>query len=255
MPNVSPMPTPPRLETRDALFLDFDGTLTEIAARPDLVHVAPGLPALVEALQRRLGGAVAVISGRPLREIDAHLMPLQLPGAGQHGAELRVHGDSTPQRRVWPGVAGVARALRERYGSDPALLIEDKGAAVALHYRAAPERAQECQQALRAVAAEHGLDVLVGKMVVEARPRGLHKGLAVETLLSRPLFAGRRPVFVGDDTTDEDGFALVQARGGYGVKVGEGTTQARYRLEDVEAVHRWLADSAAAALREREARA
>ncbi|MGH8446197.1 MAG: trehalose-phosphatase [Solimonas sp.] len=245
-PDVS---SPPLLTSRDALFLDFDGTLTEIAARPDLVVMEPGLIALIERTQRLLGGALAIVSGRPLREIDRHLLPLQLPGAGQHGAELRVHGDATPQRRIWPGMNRAAEALRQRFGHDPELLVEVKGAAVAVHYRSAPQRAGECQAAAREIADQNGLAVLVGKMVVEVRPRGLHKGIAVEALLARPLFSGRRPVFVGDDTTDEDGFALVQSRGGSGIKVGDGDSCARYRLADVEAVHRWLADSADAGVR------
>ncbi|WP_043114840.1 trehalose-phosphatase [Solimonas soli] len=244
--------SPPLLTSRDALFVDFDGTLTEIVARPELVRIERDLVPLIERTQRLLGGALAVISGRPLRELDHYLTPLQLPGAGQHGAELRVHGNATPKRRIWPGVAQAASTLRERYGGDPELLVENKGAAVALHYRAAPQRAGECENAAREIAARHGLAVIVGKMVVEVRPRGLHKGVAVEALLERPLFSGRRPVFIGDDTTDEDGFALVETRGGHGIKVGEGETRARYRLSDVDAVHRWLADSADAGARARE---
>ncbi|NKF22257.1 trehalose-phosphatase [Solimonas marina] len=242
---------PPLLDARDALFLDFDGTLTEIAPRPELVYIEPTLTDLIEGAQRLVGGAVAVVSGRPLKEIDHFLMPLQLPGAGQHGAELRMHGNATPQRRVWPGVAAAAFDLRGRFGGDGALIVEQKGAAVAVHYRAAPERADECIAVARAVAEAHGLDVLVGKMVVETRPRGLHKGLAVDALLSRPLFRGRRPVFIGDDTTDEDGFDEAASRGGYGIKVGDGETRARYRLESVAAVHEWLQDSVRAGVRER----
>lgn len=234
---------PPLLAGREALFLDFDGTLTEIVARPELVFIEPTLIALIERAQRRLGGALAVISGRPLREIDAYLLPLQLPGGGQHGAELRVHGNATPQRRVWPGVAAAAEQVRRRYGDDPQLIVENKGATVAMHYRAAAERAAECQAFMRELGVQFGLDVLVGKMVVEIRPRDLHKGRAVEALMRRPLFARRIPVFVGDDTTDEDGFAFVQAHGGYGVKVGAGDSGARFRLDDVHAVHSWLADS------------
>jgi trehalose 6-phosphate phosphatase len=234
---------PPLLAGREALFLDFDGTLTEIVARPELVSIEPTLIGLIERAQRQLGGAVAVVSGRPLREIDAYLLPLQLPGGGQHGAELRVHGNATPQRRTWPGVAAAAERIRARFGDDRQLLVENKGAAVAVHYRAAPERAAECQAFMREVANQFGLDLLVGKMVVEVRPRGLHKGRAIEALMRRPLFSGRTPVFVGDDTTDEDGFAFVQSCGGYGIKVGAGDSVAHFAIEDVHAVHRWLADS------------
>ncbi|WP_051101897.1 trehalose-phosphatase [Solimonas variicoloris] len=255
MSRVPEAALPPLLAPRDALFLDFDGTLAEIAERPELVRVAPELVALIERTQRLLGGALAIVSGRPLRQIDEHLLPLQLPGAGQHGAELRVHGNATPQRRAWPGVAAMAADVVSRFGNDPQLLVEAKGAAVALHYRAAPERAELCQTSMRELAARHGLDVLVGKMVVEARPRGLHKGLAVDALLARPLFAGRRPVFVGDDTTDEDGFRRAAACGGYGIKVGPGASGACYRLDGVAAVHAWLARSADAASRARESAA
>ncbi|MFT4046872.1 MAG: trehalose-phosphatase [Solimonas sp.] len=248
----APDALPPLLTSRDALFIDFDGTLTDIVARPELVTIDRGLVPLIERTQRLLGGALAVISGRSLREIDHYLLPLRLPGAGQHGAELRVHGAATPQRRIWPDVAAAARVMQERYGDDPQLLLEVKGATVALHYRAAPERADECRRAVAEIAGRHGLATLAGKMVVEMRPRGLHKGLAVEALLGRPLFNGRRPVFVGDDTTDEDGFTAAAARGGFGIKVGDGETGAQYRLDDVDAVHRWLADSADAAARAKE---
>lgn len=243
--------SPPLLAGREALFLDFDGTLTEIVARPELVYIEPALIGLIERTQRLLGGALAVISGRPLRQIDACLLPLQLPGAGQHGAELRVHGNATPQRRVWPGVAAAAEDIRLQFGRDPALIVENKGAAVAVHYRAAPQRAEECQRFVCEVAERHDLDVLIGKMVVEARPRGLHKGRAVETLMTRPLFRTRIPVFVGDDTTDEDGFCYVQSRGGYGIKVGAGDSAAKFRLDSVEAVHEWLAASTESVARDR----
>lgn len=243
--------SPPLLAGREALFLDFDGTLTEIVARPELVYIEPALIDLIERTQRLLGGALAVISGRPLRQIDACLLPLQLPGAGQHGAELRVHGNATPQRRVWPGVAAAAEEIRLQFGREPDLIVENKGAAVAVHYRAAPQRAEECQGFVREVAARHGLDVLIGKMVVEARPRGLHKGRAVETLMTRPLFRGRVPVFVGDDTTDEDGFAFVQACGGYGIKVGAGASVAKFHFNGVAAVHAWLAASTESVARDR----
>lgn len=243
--------SPPLLAGPEALFLDFDGTLTEIVARPELVYIEPGLINLIERTQRLLGGALAVISGRPLKQIDACLLPLQLPGAGQHGAEVRVHGNATPQRRVWPGVAAAAEEIRLQFGRDPALIVENKGAAVALHYRAVPARAEACQSFVHEVAARHGLDVLIGKMVVEARPRGLHKGCAVETLMTRPLFRTRVPVFVGDDTTDEDGFAYVQACGGHGIKVGSGDSGANFRLDGVEAVHAWLAASTERVVRDR----
>ncbi|MGH8250725.1 MAG: trehalose-phosphatase, partial [Steroidobacteraceae bacterium] len=133
------------------------------------------------------------------------------------------------------------------FGGDPRLLIEDKGAGVALHYRRAPERAGECIAAMRELAAAAGLAVITGKNIVEARPRGTDKGVAVELLAVHAPFSARPPVFVGDDVTDEDGFRAAERAGGHGVKVGPGATAARYRLDRVGEVHDWL-DSSLTAL-------
>jgi trehalose 6-phosphate phosphatase len=235
----APLTAPPLLGANAALFLDFDGTLVDIAPRPDHVVVAHGLPATLEALAGRLGGAVAIITGRWLADVDGLLAPAELAGAGLHGAELR--DGRRVQVRAVGGIGEIARALRQRFGADRRVLVEDKGAAVALHFRLAPERATECTQALRAAAAKWpDLDIVDGKMVIEARAHDSNKGAALRKLAAEAPFRSRVPVFAGDDTTDEDGFAAAGALGGYGVKVGDGPTCARYRLAGVADVHAWL---------------
>ena len=222
------------------MFLDFDGTLAEIAPRPDLVSVAPRLPGLLRTVWLRQDGALAIITGRRLEDVDAFLAPLQLPGAGLHGVQLRLAPHGEIQERQVPAVARIVHALRQRYGADPELMIEDKGATVALHFRAAPGRGSECEQALRELAEPAGLELIHGKMVVEARPHGANKAQALRELRAHAPFAGRAPVFVGDDATDEPAFAVAQLAGGLGVKVGEGPTAARHRVGGVAQVQAWL---------------
>jgi trehalose 6-phosphate phosphatase len=242
-----PLPAPPLLAPHQALFLDFDGTLTGIAPRPDDVVVDPRLPAILAVLAQRLGGALAIVTGRSLADLDPKLAPAQLPAAGQHGAELRPRPGGGVQLRAPAGIATLARRLHDRFDGDARVLVEDKGAAVALHFRLAPERALECRQVLRMLAAPWpDLEIIAGKRVVEARGRGADKGVAVQALLGEPPFAGRSPVFVGDDRTDEDAFAACRAAGGYGIKVGDGPTGARYRCAGVADVHAWLRASAQA---------
>ena len=234
---------PPLLDRSAALYLDFDGTLADIALRPDGVVVREPLPALLAAMSARLGGAVAVITGRRLADVDALLAPLCLPGAGLHGAELRPDAGHVIRMPAPAALGALADTLRERFGTDGRLIVEDKGAAVALHFRLAPEREAECVAAMRALAAAAGLDVIAGSRVVEARPRGVDKGGALRALASAAPFAARRPVFVGDDVTDEDGFRAAAALGGHGIKVGAGATAARYRILEVPEVHAWMRTS------------
>jgi trehalose 6-phosphate phosphatase len=242
-----PLPAPPLLAPHHALFLDFDGTLAEIAPRPDAVTVDRELPGILERLAQRLGGALAIVTGRRVAEIDPLLAPAVLPAAGQHGAELRPRPGGSVQLRTPAGIATLARQLIERFGADARLLIEDKGAAVALHFRQAPERALECLHAVRVLAEPWpDLEVITGKRVVEVRGRDADKGQALRALAREAPFAGRPPVFVGDDRTDEDAFAVIEAAGGYGVKVGDGPTAARYRCSGVADVRAWLRASAEA---------
>jgi len=213
-----------------ALFLDFDGTLVDIAPEPGAVVVPSTLVPTLAALQRFLGGAVAVVSGRPIRELDQFLSPLRLPVAGVHGAERRSATGLMEYIADQPlgEVEHAARALAERH---PGLLVEHKRSSLALHYRAVPHLEAECIAAMQAaVDRSPGLTLLRGKMVAEAKPTGASKGAAIEAFLNEPPFAGRLPLFVGDDVTDEVGFATVQRLGGLGVKVGEGPTAAWQRL-------------------------
>ena len=231
---------PPYLLPTVALYLDFDGTLAELAMRPEAVQVPTRLPALLTRLYSRHGGALAIVTGRRLMHVDTLLAPVRLPGAGVHGAELRLRPNDAAVVRDVPGIASVAQALRELYEGDERLQIENKGGAVALYFRLAPELGVECVDTMRRLAASRGLEVLTGNQVVEAHAAGIDKGSALRELSQHAPFAGRVPVFVGDDRTDEYAFDAAQELGGYGVKVGPGSTRALYRLESVPAVHAWL---------------
>jgi trehalose 6-phosphate phosphatase len=232
-----------------AVFLDFDGTLVDIAAQPEAVVVPAGLLDTLAALQDYLDGAIGVVSGRPIEQIDLFLKPLQLPAAGVHGAERRgadgrLHLVPTPPLRA---VEAAAAALAAR---PPALRREVKRGSVALHYRQAPELEQACVETLQqAVADSPGLTLLRGKMVVEAKPGGATKGRAIEEFMLEAPFAGRTPLFVGDDTTDEVGFSTVQRLGGMGIKVGEGASVAWQRVPTPSHFRRELHDAVAARTR------
>jgi trehalose 6-phosphate phosphatase len=238
------------LKPDDALFLDFDGTITAFAQHPGGVEIEPGLPDLLVRVRERLGGAVAIVTGRAFETLDALIGPPRYAGAGLHGLEWRLAVGKTHFSADPVGAGRIVAALEERFGADPRLVIEDKGSGVALHWRRAPELAEVCIAAMREIASSPEFEILRGHAVVEARPRGAHKGKALRTLLSHPPFAGRRPVFVGDDRTDEDGFREARVLGGWGVKVGPEPSEARYRISDVEGVHAWLAASLAALGRE-----
>jgi trehalose 6-phosphate phosphatase len=228
-----------------ALFLDFDGTLVDLAAQPEAVTVPPGLVQVLDALSRALGGALALISGRPIAQIDQFLHPLRLPAAGVHGTERRsLNGDLTlVHTHPLEHVLEVASKLAGRH---PGLIVESKRGSVALHYRQAPHLEQECVQAMQAaVERSPGLTLLQGKMVVEAKPGGSSKGHAIEAFMHEPPFIGRAPVFVGDDVTDEVGFATVQRLRGLGIKVGDGPTVAWQRIESAAALRDQLQTAAA----------
>lgn len=237
-----PLPPPP-LTARVALFLDFDGTLADLAASPDAVQVPEAVRTLLAGLDDGLGGAVALVTGRRLADLDQLLESPRRPGAGVHGAELRLRSDEAACLQWQPDTSGLLRGLQAHFGSDPRVLVEDKGVAVALHYRLAPERGGECQEVINALLPVADFEIMRGHQVVEARPRGASKGRALRTLMEQEPFTGRVPVYVGDDQTDEDGFAVAAELGGFGVKVGSGTTLARFRCEDVASVHAWLRGS------------
>lgn len=243
------MQVPPLPARGSALFFDFDGTLAEIAARPDAVRVEPLVLERLGQLAQALGGAVAIISGRPVAEIDEHLRPLRLPVAGVHGAERR--GPDGFLRRIATPDLAPARQLAEAIVSrHPALRLEVKPGALALHYRQAPELEDDCVATMaEAQRRVEGMALLCGKKVVELKPRRASKGQALRAFLDERPFRSRLPWFFGDDVTDEAAFEAVLTLGGVAVKVGEGETLAPYRLASPAALHEWLLRAAQALVR------
>jgi trehalose 6-phosphate phosphatase len=242
MASIVPLPAPPPfLLEGAALFLDFDGTLVELAEAPDSIAVPSGLPALLGALSERLSGRIAILSGRSITDLDRYIVDARLALSGSHGLELR-HADGTLVAPAPPPSLDEARGEIARFaGRVPGLLAEDKPASVALHFRQAPEREAEVERFMTQLATATGLGLQRGKMVVELRPAGADKGDALRTLMAEPDFAGARPVFVGDDLTDEHGFTAAAAMGGAGILVGAPRdTAAHYRLDGVKAVADWL---------------
>lgn len=235
------LPPPPDLLTGAALFLDFDGTLIELAETPDAIRVAPELGPLLGRLRDRLGGRVAIVSGRSVADLERYVPATNIPFSGSHGLELRL-GDGTRVPLHAPaGLDEVRDRVRRFVQGRQGLLIEDKPAGVALHYRKAPTEARTVTDFMEMLAREAKLIVQKGNMVVELRPPGADKGDAVRAFMGQDAFAGARPVFLGDDLTDEHAFAAVTALGGAGILVGPSrSTKAQYRLKSVAAVAEWL---------------
>lgn len=235
------------IPNRVAIFCDFDGTLVDLAQTPDSVSPPDGMADELVHLATALDGALAIITGRRIADIDRYLAPTSLPVAGSHGAERRRADGSIDEvdQALIETAAEMARVLAPLALQHRALLVEAKPAAVALHYRRAPELAELCINAMTRLAAEHPeFMVMKGKMVVEARPRRFSKGEAVRAFMGEAPFAGRLPIFVGDDVTDEDGFLAAQALGGVGIKLGRGESVAKLRIADVPSVHKLLTDIA-----------
>lgn len=237
---------PPALDlARVCLFLDYDGTLVDIAPTPEAARPDAEILELLKALDRRLDGALAVVSGRAVEAIDGFLDPLRLNVAGLHGHDRRLRGQAEVESAA--PVEALTR-VREAFGgfvaARPGTRIEDKRLSVALHFRQAPEAGDAALGLATRLAEESGgaLRLLRGKMVVELLPTGMDKGRAIGDFLALPDFAGRVPVFVGDDVTDEAGFAVVNEAGGLSVRIGAASeeTAARHVLEDGRALRRWL---------------
>lgn len=227
-----------------AFFLDVDGTLLEHAERPDAVRTDPALGRLLAGLHEAAGGALALISGRPVAEMDALFAPLRLPAAGQHGVERRdargkVHRHALPAELL----RRAARRLGEFAARHAGMLLENKGHSLALHFRLVPELSGAARAAVAEALAELGpeFEMQAGKLVFEIKPSGRDKGTAIEEFMREPPFRGRTPVFIGDDLTDEYGFGIVNRLGGHAIKVGEGRSAAPWRLADAAAVRSWLA--------------
>ncbi|MDQ7979763.1 trehalose-phosphatase [Paraburkholderia sp. SARCC-3016] len=230
--------------TEYAFFFDFDGTLVELAPTPDGVLVPPDVPALLTELRTLTNGAVAVVSGRGIGSIDGFLSLPDLPIAGLHGAERRdANGDTQRIGFNDDRLLRMEQVLADVVNNNPGMLLEIKGASLALHYRNAPDREPVARAATARLVADYpGAYVLQpGKMVYEIKPKDVDKGRALRAFLDEPPFAGRKPVFAGDDLTDEKGFAVVNETGGVSIKVGGGDTIARTRLDSVSALHQWLA--------------
>jgi len=244
MPPVPAVPFSPSW----AFFLDLDGTLFDIRPTPQAVQREPAEVQLVARLAEATGGAVALISGRAIASIDALFAPLKLPAAGQHGAERRDARGRVRRVNLSKGkLQKAAEAIAAFAASHEGLLFENKGQSLALHYRLAPHLADAAHAAVRRAAAalDGAVEVQGGKMVAEIRPSGYDKGGAIEQFMGEPPFAGRVPLFIGDDLTDEHGFRVVNAMGGYSVKVGGGPTAARWRMDAPAAVLAWLTEGLA----------
>jgi trehalose 6-phosphate phosphatase len=228
-----------------AWFFDIDGTLVEIARTPWGIVFDDDVPALIAKLRVLSGGAVALITGRSIENVDAHLPFEGLSLAGQHGLEMRLDNGVTSAQPLPPNALGLVQARLERaVERHPGLVLEGKGMSVALHYRSVPNLASYAHRLMRTLKSKHVPDYVIqrGKRVVELKPAGADKGVAIREFMQRKPFAGRLPVFIGDDVTDEKGFDAVNEMGGHSVKIGPGRTSARFRLSGVGALADWLRD-------------
>jgi trehalose 6-phosphate phosphatase len=229
------------------LFLDVDGTLIDLTDSPSQTVADRELKSLLYQVAERLGGAVALVSGRSLEYLDALFAPLHLPAAGLHGVERRkASGAIQGASFVDAQLDGARAALADLVAAHPGTFIEDKGRTLAVHFRLAPQFESNIRDSMIAIAKPLGSNYHIqpGNMVFEIKPRGFSKGSAISAYLQEPPFSGRTPVFVGDDLTDEDGFRVVESRGGISIAVGE-RVLAQRRLEDPSAVRRWLEGIAA----------
>jgi len=244
-------PPPPKKDW--AYFLDMDGTLIEIAETPDGIHVDDSLVCLLWRLHRACRGAVALVSGRTLADLDRRVgsgegrgcreVSASLAMAGQHGLERRNStGKVLTQAAPSAAKEEIALHFAPVVARHPGLRLEDKGLTLAVHYRQAPQLAGYIHRTLRNLVkgSKENLHLQKGKRVVEVKPAGFDKGTAVAEYMKEAPFRGRRPVFIGDDITDEHGFSMVNRFDGISIKVGPGATEARYRLPDVAAVREWL---------------
>ena len=245
MKSGNPLQEPPPLEELRArgpvaLFLDFDGTLVELAATPDGILVPETLSEQLGQLRERLHGRLALVSGRAISNLEKHLGPLTLACAGSHGASRKL-ADGSPLGSEAQPLPAAASAELAAFARAEGFDLESKDHGAALHYRSKPSLEQGGVAFAHSVAERHDLAVKRGKFVIELVHRGADKAGAVEAFMAESDFAGALPIFIGDDVTDEDGFAAAEAMGGFGIVVGDRSpTAARYRLSSPAQVHEWL---------------
>jgi len=229
------------------VFLDVDGTLIQLTDSPLEAFADQELKVLLGSVAKRLGGALALVSGRSIQYLDALFKPLRLPVAGLHGGVRRsasgaVHGASyidVELDRVRPAVHALVKAY-------PGTSVEDKGRTIAVHFRMAPQHESSVRESLAAITKpmSSNYHIQEGNMVLELMPRGFNKGAAIKMFMQEPPFLGRRPVFVGDDITDQGGFQSVEEQGGISIAVGD-RVRGQFRLDDPTAVRSWLQGVAA----------
>ena len=234
-------PPPAGLLEGAALFLDFDGTLVELADTPDAIDVPRGLAPMLERIRARLEGRLAIVSGRSIADLEQHLPLHGIAFSGSHGLELKLADGTALPLSVPLGLDDVRESVERFAAAADGLVVEEKPVGIALHYRLAPRQAERADAFMTALAKSRGFAVQRGNMVVELRPDGATKGDALKAFMTEPKFHGARPVFVGDDLTDEHAFQAAAALGGAGILVGEmRETAAVYRLDSVGAVAAWL---------------
>jgi trehalose 6-phosphate phosphatase len=243
------MPVSPPSDVRQcAILLDIDGTILDIAPTPREVSVPPTLRHTLARLQELTDGALALVSGRLLADIDLIFAPLKLAAVGGHGAELRPMPNAAPQRRAASLSPELRRMLAKLTELGPGILVEDKGYSLALHYRLAPELAPALQAAVVAICDQlpaGTVEVLPGKAVVEVKPARVGKASAVVELMKHAPFRGRRPIFIGDDVTDEPVFGVIPQFGGLGFSVGRIVAGVDGHFSRPEDVRTWLDQIAA----------
>lgn len=231
-------------ETAWAFLFDFDGTLVDIAESPDEVKVPRELGSHLASLSRRANGALAIITGRRIADIDRLLAPHRIDVAGVHGAELRIGSQTiTRSSEQSPGLAEVLEGATEKFGAERGILIEDKGNSMAVHWRRRPSMEAEVLKFMTDASQLLGdrYRIQLGKAVAEIVPRSTSKGYAIGRILAAAAYNRRRPIYFGDDLTDESGFDAVNRAGGASVRIGFGTTSAQYTLPDTESLRRCLA--------------
>jgi trehalose 6-phosphate phosphatase len=227
-----------------ALLLDIDGTILDLAPSPQQVWVPTGLRQTLSRLDALTGGALALVSGRPISDIDLIFSPLELAAIGGHGAEMRAVAGTEPLKRAPPLPAALKRKLASVSELGPGILAEDKGYSLALHFRLAPEKAEAVRAAVDKICAgvpPGVIEILPGKLVVEIKPAGISKATAVRELMDCAPFADRNPIFIGDDATDEPVFGIISQFGGLGFSVGRVSPNVNGHFERPESVRAWLA--------------